>query len=271
MKIAVVTVAAGRTHHLRNQLDTVARSTRIPDAHIVVAMGDREVAATVGHRATTVFLPAAPPLPLAAARNRGARTALDTGADLLIFLDVDCLPDPNMIDRYQRAAAVVGDTAALLCGPVTYLRPPPATGYDLEALDRSRDPHPARPSPPDHALCDGTDFDLFWSLSFAVTTETWCAIRGFDPGYRGYGAEDTDFAYRAAAVGARLVWVGGAHAYHQYHPVSDPPIEHLPDILVNARLFHRRWGVWPMRGWLHGFAAAGLIEYVGGETGWAAQ
>lgn len=44
-------------------------------------------------------------------------------------------------------------------------------------------------------------------------------------------------------------------------PVSDPPVEHLDDILVNARIYHRRWGGWPMRGWLDDFAAAGLVRY----------
>ncbi|MQY27783.1 glycosyltransferase family 2 protein [Nocardia aurantia] len=269
MRTAVITLAAGRIRHLRNQIIALSHSPHTPDEHIVVAMGDPEVVAAVRDRpATSVFVPAGPPLPLAAARNRGALAALDAHAELLIFLDVDCLPDPALIGRYQAAAQRIPDRTALLCGPVTYLPPPPATGYDLTALPRYRDPHPARPAPPDHILWDETNFDLFWSLSFAVTADSWRAIGGFDSGYRGYGAEDTDFAYRAAASGARLLWVGGAHAYHQYHPVSDPPTEHLHDILVNARRFHRRWGVWPMRGWLDGFADAGLVDHVGGETGW---
>lgn len=40
----------------------------------------------------------------------------------------------------------------------------------------------------------------------------------------------------------KLTWVGGADAYHQFHPVSDPPVEHPDDILINAGVFHRRWG-----------------------------
>ena len=31
------------------------------------------------------------------------------------------------------------------------------------------------------------------------------------------------------------------------------------DIVRNARIFHRRWGWWPMHGWLAGFEQAGLI------------
>ena len=54
--------------------------------------------------------------------------------------------------------------------------------------------------------------------------------------------------------------LGGAARtrFIQYHPVSNPPIEHLDDILCNAAVFHRRWG--PMEGWLHEFENRGLIR-----------
>ena len=42
----------------------------------------------------------------------------------------------------------------------------------------------------------------------------------------------------------------GARAYHQHHPSSSPPVQHLADILRNGALFRRRWGRWPMEGWL---------------------
>ncbi|MDZ4233227.1 MAG: galactosyltransferase-related protein, partial [Dietzia sp.] len=122
-----------------------------------------------------------------------------------------------------------------------------------------RDPHPARPAPPNGVVLNSTTYELFWSLSFAVTAPTWQHIGGFWPGYRGYGAEDTDFGQRAAALGIPLRWIGGAHAFHQHHPVSDPPVEHLVDIVRNATLFHQRWGWWPMTGWLDQFENLALI------------
>ena len=76
---------------------------------------------------------------------------------------------------------------------------------------------------------------------------------------RGYGAEDTDFGRKAEMLGIDLAWVGGARAYHQHHPVSDPPVEHLEDILRNGALYARRWGTWPMGGWLNAFEQRGLI------------
>ena len=109
-------------------------------------------------------------------------------------------------------------------------------------------------------IVETTDYELFWSLSFAVRTATWTRIGGFCTDYSGYGGEDTDFGQVARSLAIPMCWVGNAHAFHQFHPVSDPPVEHLSDILANAGVFHRRWGWWPMGGWLDQFQAAGLIS-----------
>ncbi|PRC45893.1 sugar transferase [Mycobacterium sp. ITM-2017-0098] len=196
---------------------------------------------------------------MAHARNIGARTALERGAEVLVFLDVDCIPEAGLADRYHDVAAQPEHCDGLLCGSVTYLPPRGPGGYDIADLPNRRDPHPARPAPPDGVVIDSTRYELFWSLSFAVTAPTWLRLGGFWPGYRGYGAEDTDFGQRAAELGVPLHWVGGAHAFHQHHPVSDPPVEHVADIVRNARLFHDRWGWWPMSGWLDQFEHRGLI------------
>ncbi|MDM7490882.1 galactosyltransferase-related protein [Rhodococcus sp. CSLK01-03] len=296
MKTTVITLVAGRHAHLRLQLRGLARSARTPDDHVVVSMGDPAVAPLIeaeGYPAHTVTLsaagplslsaggplsppaggplspsaggplspPAGGPLPLSTARNLGAECALARGAELLVFLDVDCIPSVGLLGLYERAASDPQHGSALLCGPVTYLPPPGPEGYDPARLERSVNPHPARPSPPAGAIHTGDEYDLFWSLSFATTRETWTAVGGFCTDYVGYGGEDTDFAQRAARAGVGLRWIGGAHAFHQHHPVSDPPVEHLHEILHNAAVFHRRWGRWPMTGWLTRFAEAGLARY----------
>ncbi|WP_009472636.1 glycosyltransferase family 2 protein [Rhodococcus sp. JVH1] len=264
MKVAVVTIAARRDRHLRMQLRSLERSQRTCDDHIVVAMGDPRTMDTVsenGHARGIWLDHDDGPLPLAAARNAGADAALAAGADLLVFLDVDCLASEGLLGCYVSAAEHPDNRSALLSGPVTYLPPPEPAGYDLAGLGRLRSPHPARPAPPPGTVTAGSDFDLFWSLSFAVGRATWQHIGGFCTDYTGYGGEDTDFAQTARAAGVGLRWVGGADAFHQYHPVSDPPVEHLRDILTNAHTFHRRWGWWPMQGWLRAFEADGLIEY----------
>jgi N-acetylglucosaminyl-diphospho-decaprenol L-rhamnosyltransferase len=198
-------------------------------------------------------------LRLAAGRNRGAERAR---ADLLVFLDADCLPGPDLLSRYRAAADV--EPGAPLCGPVTYL-PAGVLPEHAGALPALTAPHPARPAPPAGENVPG-EHRLFWSLSFAVTARTWRTAGGFHEAYQGYGGEDTDFAFAARDAGVPLVWAGGAHAYHQHHPTSAPPWQHLDDILRNGGIFAGRWGSWPMQGWLDAFAAAGAIERT--PAGW---
>lgn len=264
MKTVVVTVVRGRAEHLRRQLEGLAHSREQPAGHVVVAMNDDTVAATVrdsgSHCSVVEHVAPGDRLQVAGARNLGAHTAIESGADLLIFLDVDCIPAPGLIGRYQRAAADPAYADGLLCGPVTYLPPPGPAGYDVTTLDRRIDPHPGRVMPGGDDVVSTTDYELFWSLSFAVTTPVWSTLGGFCTDYDGYGAEDTDFGQLAASRNVPMRWVGNAHALHQFHPVSDPPVEHLEDIVANAIVFHRRWGWWPMRGWLDRFAEAGLIS-----------
>ena len=77
----------------------------------------------------------------------------------------------------------------------------------------------------------------------------------------GYGGEDTDLAFRLRQHGVALRWCPFAEAVHLYHPVEEPPVSHLHDIVANARRFHRRWGIWPMPNWLGAFAEAGLVRW----------
>jgi N-acetylglucosaminyl-diphospho-decaprenol L-rhamnosyltransferase len=262
VKTAVVTAVRGRTAHLRKQLEGLDRSTSRAGRHVIVAVDDDDVAGQVRDgRATVVPLhTGSPRIPMAAARNLGARVAIDGGAELLVFLDVDCIPSIDMLGYYQRAAATPAHEDALLCGPVTYLPAPGSDGYDLDQLPALADPHRVRPAPPAGVTVAGDEYHLFWSLSFAVTVAVWQRIGGFSTEYVGYGGEDTDYAQRAAAHAVGLRWVGGAHAFHQFHPVSDPPTEHLVDIVANATTFHRHWGWWPMQGWLDAFELQGLIS-----------
>jgi len=263
--IAVVTIAGGRHAHLSLQLAAL-RAVGGP-WHVVVAMDDPELAALCGDAAHVVGIGRGPDgaLPLAAARNLGAATAIAAGADLLVFLDVDCVPGPALLARFGMVA--YAHPGALLSGPVSYLPPPPRGGYRLAALPRLAEPHPARPNPrPDRTV--RLDHDLFWSLSFAVTKEVWARVGGFDEGYTGYGAEDTDFAQRARAAGVPHLFVGGAHAYHQWHPTAEPPRQHVADILRNGRRFRERWGRWPMTGWLLEFERLGLVIHDRAADDW---
>lgn len=265
MTTAVLTVAsAARREHLERQRRVLAEVA--PDVVRVEVWLDETLPDEIPDAsALTLHVPPGPHgLRVGEGRNRAANAAIAAGADLLVFLDVDCLPGADLVPRYRAAAAEAPD--AVLSGPVTYLTSVqrPAVAAELPGHTR---PHRARPLPAEDAVRVATadEYALFWSLSFAVTPATWRRIGGFHGGYEGYGAEDTDLAWTARAAGIELRWVGGAHAYHQWHPVSSPPWRHLDDILRNGAAFHRRWGEWPMGGWLNAFAAAGAIERRGDE------
>lgn len=260
--VTVITVVSGRHTHLRAQRRGLTASTA-PVIHVVVSMDDPEVGDVVAETdipTVVVDCPRDPDgrLPLARARNLGARTATAAGGTPMVFLDVDCIPAPDMLSRYVEATATRPDD--IHCGPVTYL--PPGVPGDAWPADWAvhTDPHPARPAPPAGELWRVDDPDLFWSLSFALRPELFDRVGGFCTEYAGYGCEDTDFGATAAGLGVGMSWVGGADAYHQHHPVSRPPREHLGDIVSNSAVFHRRWGRWPMEGWLSAFESDGLIR-----------
>jgi N-acetylglucosaminyl-diphospho-decaprenol L-rhamnosyltransferase len=255
VRTAVITLCSSpRLRHLRNQLAALSAH---PDAlRVVVWVGDD---APPPLEADVVLrMPPGPEgLRLSAARNAGAAAARRYGTELLVFLDADCVPGDGLLPGYLRAAD--RHPTAVLCGPVTYL----AEDVDIadHHLAELTAPHPARPTPPDETtrVAEASEYPLFWSLSFAMTASTWVSTGGFDERYEGYGGEDTDFAFRLRDRGIPLVWVGGAHAYHQYHPTQSPPWQHLDDILRNGARFAAQWGQWPMTGWLERFRDAGAV------------
>jgi GT2 family glycosyltransferase len=258
---AVVTIAHGRHEHLRLQQRSLAAGAR-PDLWVLVAMDDPGLddwPGDAGLRPRVVELAADPGgLPLARARNHGAERALELGADVLVFLDVDCLAGPGLTAAY--ADAVREQPGTVWSGPVTYLPPPGPDGYDLARLAELDAPHPARPAPAPGERAHDADPDLFWSLSFALSAAAWSRAGGFHEGYVGYGGEDTDFARVLLAGGLRLGWLGAARAFHQWHPTETPPRQHLDDILRNGAVFASRWGSWPMGGWLAAFERDGLVR-----------
>ena len=198
-------------------------------------------------------------------RGCGARAR---GAELLVFLDVDCIPGSEMLAFvYTREAPRAH--RHLLCGPVAYLPPKPQHGYPIAGLSQIADPHPARPAPAPGRTLDTADHHLFWSLSFALSADTWRRVGGFCEDYYGYGGEDTDFGHAAARAGVDHLVGRRRLGVPPDHGEPGPPLQHVDDVLRNAAVFHRRWGWWPMRGWLKEFANRGLITHDANSDDWA--
>jgi N-acetylglucosaminyl-diphospho-decaprenol L-rhamnosyltransferase len=256
---SVLTLVRGRAASLRNLMQGLARQST-PPGELVIAWMQPEPIPDLpdpGCPVRHLHVPGEP-MPLAAARNRAAEAA---AGDLLIFLDVDCIPASGLVGAYAAAGA-----EGLLLGEVLYLPPeagPALDAPDLDdaALDRLGRPHPARPKVPETGLRREPDPGQLWGLSFALPARAWRSVGGMDEGFTGYGGEETDFAARLAATGLPTDWVAGARAYHQHHPVHVPPLQHFTPILANAARFRARHGRWCMTYWLDQFRAAGLIEW----------
>ncbi|GGL43845.1 hypothetical protein H9L10_11640 [Phycicoccus endophyticus] len=272
-RVAVVTIVHGRHRHLLGQRWGLARQSRAPEEHVVVAMDDpgvREVlAGSPGPPAHVLDVPApGGRLPLAGARNAGVEAAVGRGAQVVVLLDVDCIPGQDLVARYTGVlAGRVGGSPrgpAVACGIVRYLDAAttalPEAERTWHRLERGSSLHPARAAPPPGAVRPGQDTRLFWSLSFATTATDWAVLGGFDDGYVGYGGEDTDFGQRVSAAGGTILWLGDAAAYHQHHGAGGLPVQHVHDIVDNGARFAGRWGWWPMRGWLDAFEDLGLVE-----------
>jgi hypothetical protein len=149
---------------------------------------------------------------------------------------------------------------SLLCAEIRYLDEAAVQDdWQEDILMRNSVTHPVRCFPTTGLRLESNP-GLFWSLAFAIKASLFKKLGGFDERFKGYGAEDTDFGFRAHATGVELLFLGGVGAFHQYHDGYDPPLQHFDDIIRNARLFHQIWGVWPMRGWLEAFERLKLIR-----------
>lgn len=254
MSFSVLTIVRNRTAHLENLIEGVRRSARKPDEIVIIDMSDEPIDLDQDPLIRTQRL-VCEGLPLSKARNMAARCAR---SERLVFLDVDCIPMRECLGLLDQALA---EHDGLVCAEVRYLGPGDAAGaWSEERLLNKGRPHPVRPFP-EQGIEVVDNPGLFWSLAFAIRRASFFHLGGFDEAFEGYGAEDTDFGFAAEAAGIPLLFLGGAIACHQHHETFDPPVQHLTDIVQNAQRFRRKWGEWPMSGWLEKLRRMGLIDW----------
>jgi GT2 family glycosyltransferase len=250
MEISVVTLVKGRKDALINLMEGIKRLSILPAELVIVHMNEAAYyLLDMPIPVVQIELQNEHRLPLAAARNYAINTAK---SNQVIFLDVDCIPSPSLIEDYKQAFEKAD---ILWAGRIRYLREAAMAQPDLfESMQELSDPDPVR----GHTV--EFSYELFWSLNFGCSKGVFERIGGFDESFEGYGAEDTDFSFSARKNNVPL---GTLHtfAYHQYHPSYDPPLNHLEDILLNARVFKRKWNSWPMEGWLKKFQKMGYVDW----------
>ena len=253
---SVLTLARGRDQHLHNVVLGLKRQSEPPlELVIGVMQEERYDLPETSFPIRQILIEGGERLPLARARNTVAAAA--TG-EVLVFVDVDCIPAPTLVADYARAAQS-GD--GVMMGEVMYLPDGVAVpGWTYARFEATAEQHADRQGPPESGRERCSDYRCFWSLNFAIHRDDWTRGGGFDEGYVGYGGEDTDFGRTLDERGVPIHWIRGARVYHQYHPHAMPPIHHLDSVLVNANRFAEKWGHRTMEHWLYAFQEMGLIR-----------
>lgn len=260
MTVSVCTLAHGRAAHLVNLVRGLDRSSVRPLELVIAVLQEDDYVLPETSFPVRQIRPGAAGLSLARARNAAAHAAR---GDLLVFLDVDCIPHASLIADYERVAR---SADGLFMGEVGYLpKGAPADPADDAVFDALAVRHSERAGPPQGPLGECRDYRCFWSLNFAMTREAFGRSGGFDEAYVGYGGEDTDFGRTCMAAGLPIWWVRGAKAYHQYHPHHMPPVHHIESVIANAEIFAAKWGEPTMQHWLRAFRLMGLAECIDGR------
>lgn len=139
----------------------------------------------------------------AVARNRGANKA---SAEIIVFLDSDCVPNPNWLEEMLRPfqkTEIAGVQGA-------YENPLPnwvASFIQLEIEERY------------HRMEKKPFIDFVGSYSAAYRKKIFLNEGGFDEAFAMASGEDTDFSFRLAKKGYKMVFASKAIVKH-FHPTS---------------------------------------------------
>lgn len=146
--------------------------------------------------------------------NSGQATARNTGAQLarspvLLFLDDDVVPDPDLVATHIRHYAA-GQSLAVL-GDCLVVRERQDSLYHLGVWSWWEDTYNER------ALAGRQPgFRDFCAGNVSLRRDDFLTVGGFNPAFRGYGGEDFELGYRLLRHGVRFVPDRRARARH-YH------------------------------------------------------
>ena len=212
--VSVVVAHYEQQAQLDRTLAALGRQTRRPDEVVVADDGSR--VAPVVPAGVRLVRQDDDGFRAAAVRNLGV--AASTG-DLLVLLDADTTPEPDLVDRIVALpeslpeALVVGrrrhaDLAGT--GPDTAVE---EAGPRLELPEPAwlRDAHVASG---DLLRADGSSHRFVISAVLACSRWWYDEIGGFDETFRSYGGEDWELAHRSWTAGGLLAHRPDAVAWH---------------------------------------------------------
>ncbi len=159
---------------------------------------------------------------IARARNTGARAAAH---DILLFIDSDCLAEAEWIAAHARWHHAVSD--ALTFGARSHVS---EYGIDADAIRRRRgsleelfSSHPTAPGDAGTWMVmsnylESKTEDIFRGImggNFGIRKDFYWSAGGHDESFARWGAEDTEFSYRAYILGGLLAPARDALMWHQ--------------------------------------------------------
>lgn len=147
---------------------------------------------------------------VAAKRNLGI---LNAKYENLIFLDDDCIPAADFIQKHAEALASDSSSAVIYCGTVTF--PSDPIGYSnyirfRESRHRAYDNVYAQDGP--------LDYKTIVTMNMSVRKRD-LESRGllFDESFLGYGMEDNEFGFRAEKSGFAIMTCSALTTHHDRH------------------------------------------------------
>ena len=197
--VSVVLPFHGSPEDARETLDALARLRLRPDDEVVVVDNTGRGVVPAGDGVTVVDAPREPSSYYA--RNEGAAAARH---EWLLFLDADCVPSPDLADRYFGAGVPDGQCGAVV-GEVEGVPDQPSL---VAQYARSRG-----------HLGQRMHFESAfrpWGVTanLLVRKSAWASIGGFQEGVRSGG--DTEFSWRLQDAGWTLTYRPEAVVAHAH-------------------------------------------------------
>ena len=155
-------------------------------------------------------------LGLAAARNTGATTAI---GELLLFLDDDVLPNPDLLAEHDRAHTSAEQwPPAVVCGRIVEERQAPFFSKTDEFMQKSweRSLDEALPSdgaPPLTSVGADAERSAWFGLNCSIPKSLFEQLGGFDPAMR--SDEEMEFGLRLYRAGVLTQYAPGAVVRHR--------------------------------------------------------